>query len=121
IIADLASLLLSFTRKEDILNEATRLLTNSYPSFSLQLILAQDMNQGLDFPVETMEYNEDGTILSSVQAFMSGEVQLEKDTKGNILCIYAPLTGNQGVYGVFKVTSKQEMHLSEMEAVFMKK
>jgi hypothetical protein len=121
ILADLASHLLSFTSKEDILNEVSKLLRRLYPAYTIDLLLAQDIDPALDLPVNTMEYSEDITLKSGLQAFMSGEVTSEKNKEGNVVCLYAPLTGDQGVYGVFMVTPEKKMHIPDLEANFMSK
>ena len=121
ISADLALHLFSYIRKEDILNEATKLLKKSYPAFTFQLLLAQDIDTGLDFPVSTMDYSEDITLKCGLQAFMSGEATSETDERGNIVCLFAPLTGDQGVYGVFKVTAEKEMHILDPDGEFISK
>lgn len=52
VLSDLAAHLFSFSRKEDILKEVTKLLKDLYPEITLYLLLAQDMEPVLDLPVK---------------------------------------------------------------------
>ncbi|WP_158701701.1 sensor domain-containing diguanylate cyclase [Lentibacillus sp. Marseille-P4043] len=116
---DLTSRFYALTNKQDILTEITNALKKLYPDFTFYLLLSQDYDVEGSLPVRTIEYSDDATKRVSTQAFMTGEVQLEDRMHTKNTCLYAPLKGNQGVYGVLQIITPQIVNFPEEEITFI--
>lgn len=117
-----ASKFYTVNRKSKILQEIIHALQRLYPDFSYYLLLSQDIEANKTLPIKMMEYSDDATKRVSKQAFLSGEVQIENRVQAKNMCIYAPLRGRQGVYGVLQIiTPKLMIHLPETEIEFITK
>ncbi|MFC4556715.1 diguanylate cyclase domain-containing protein [Virgibacillus kekensis] len=118
---DMSSRLYSMTRKEEILAEIVQGLQELYPNFSYYILLSQDYDSTEALPVKTIEYSDDATKMVSTQAFLTGEVQLEDRIKEKNTCLYAPLKGKQGIYGVLQVITPHEIGFPQEEISFITK
>lgn len=116
---DMSSRLYSMTNKEEILTDIVQGLQKLYPTFSYYLLLSQDYQADNLLPVKTIEYSDDTTKRVSTQAFLTGEVQLEDRVKEKNSCLYAPLRGKQGVYGVLQVIAPHQISFPENEIDFI--
>ncbi|WP_099158789.1 sensor domain-containing diguanylate cyclase [Virgibacillus ndiopensis] len=116
---DLTSHFYSSINKNDILTETTRTLRKLYPRFTFYILLSQDYKADSTLPVKEIEYSDDATKRVSTQAFITGEVQLEDRVKEKKSCLYAPLRGNQGVYGVIQFVAPQTVDYSQEEIEFI--
>lgn len=86
---------------DSVLVEAVDSLTLIFPHVQLDLYLSQD-NQSSNLPVKPLMLDDTDHDLST-QAFMTGQMQMGHGAEGETL-IAAPLSGKQGVYGVFHLT-----------------
>ncbi|WP_343271737.1 sensor domain-containing diguanylate cyclase [Lentibacillus songyuanensis] len=116
---DLMSRCYSLTDKKDILVEITKSLDVIYPDFTYHLLLSQDYEMDHALPVKTIAYSDDATKWASTQAFITGEVQLENRIKEKNTCLYAPLKGDQGVYGVLQIIAPEAVDFPGEEIDFM--
>ncbi|WP_052360664.1 sensor domain-containing diguanylate cyclase [Oceanobacillus manasiensis] len=116
---ELTSQLLSMTSKEKILSEIIHGLSNLYPELSYNLLLSQDTEVDSGLPVKKIEYSDGVTKRVSTMAFITGEVQLEKQLDDACCALYAPLIGKQGVYGVLQVISYKGMYFPKKEVDFI--
>ncbi|WP_188453394.1 diguanylate cyclase [Virgibacillus oceani] len=91
--------------KNDILAETTKALRKQYPAFTFYILLSQDFKADSTLPLKEIEYSDDATKRVSTQAFITGDVQLEDRMKERKSCLYAPLKGRQGVYGVIQIVA----------------
>ncbi|MBT2216601.1 diguanylate cyclase [Virgibacillus dakarensis] len=110
----------SLTNKNDILIEIINSLKIRYPKFTYYLLLSQDYQVDHSLPVKTIEYSDDETKRVSTQAFISGEVQLEDRVREKNTCLYAPLKGSQGVYGVLQIVTPRVVNFPDEEIEFMR-
>ncbi|WP_077299037.1 sensor domain-containing diguanylate cyclase [Virgibacillus pantothenticus] len=105
-------------RKAAIVKIVINTFMHFYPKCKIQLLLSQDTNIDIDFPVESIAYNDNQSMNSSTKAFISGEVQIEKQSD-IIANLFVPLTGNQGVYGVVQLLGDKDCTLTEREIPFV--
>lgn len=89
-----------------------------YPTNKIQLLLSQDTEIDVDYPIEPIEYNDKQSVSLSTKAFISGEVQVEKQLE-TVSSIFLPLTGNQGVYGVIQLFGKGGHNFSNQDILFV--
>lgn len=117
-----ASRFYTINRKSKILKEIIRSLQKLYPDCSYFLLLSQDNEADKTLPIKMMAYSDDATKRASKQAFLSGEVQIENRLQGKNICVYAPLRGKQGIYGVLQIITPDSMtRFPETELDFITK
>lgn len=116
-LLDLSSHLCSTIDKKDILNKIIESLQILYPNFSYYLLLSYDFEADCDLPIKLIEYSDDVTKRLSTKAFTTGEVQIE--VNDHEINLYAPLIGNQGVYGVIQIITQEGIHFSDEEIEFI--
>lgn len=111
--------LFTMKNKAEIVQEVITTITQFYPSYTTQLLLSQDTDIEIDCPIHPITYNEEEPMSYSSMAFISGEVQIEKHSD-QIYKLFAPLTGNQGVYGVIQLVKEEAgVYLQENDVQFI--
>lgn len=90
-----------------------------YPTLQYNILLSQDYENNCTLPVKELELSQGVKNSVSDQAFLSGEVQIENEADGTNL--YAPLKGNQGVYGVIQIKAPYKKHFPKREVNFITK
>lgn len=93
---------------DDVLGEIIDTLQQVYPTYVYTLLLSHDNHHNGILPIEDLGYNSGN--LAAMQAYVTGEIQLEDSIDGKYSTLYAPLNGKQGIYGVLKVVST-DMHI----------
>lgn len=101
---------LVLTNKTDILIEIISSIQSIYPNYDVNLLLSQDHDNSLNLPIKTIQLS-DQTVSS--QAYLTGEVQIEIQVEEKDTCIYAPLKGHQGVYGVLQIIVPNMLKLQD--------
>ncbi|SET80613.1 diguanylate cyclase with GAF sensor [Oceanobacillus limi] len=119
-LLELTSRLFSTSNKEDILMEIIEAVQKRYPNLSHYLLLSQDHENNLNLPIKALEFSDNSTKQVSSQAFLSGETQIEDRLQDKKTYVYAPLRGNQGVYGVLQIITPTVMEFPEQELEFLK-
>ncbi|MFD1019057.1 diguanylate cyclase domain-containing protein [Thalassobacillus hwangdonensis] len=104
---------------EEVLYEIIRTLKKIYPSFDYHLLLSQDFTGKHELPVKELTYGNDSNCPASEQAYLTGEVQMEDRLENKKSCLYAPLKGKQGVYGVLEVIAPSAMLFPEKDVEFI--
>lgn len=118
-LLDLSSHLNSSKEKTEVISKLIASLQVLYPDFSYYLLMSHDYEADSGLPIKLIEYSDDVTKQISTQAFTSGEVQIEENTQNKNL--YAPLTGNQGIYGVIQIIAPKTICFSDEEILFISK
>lgn len=116
---DFASRINSIINKKDILHVVAHSSAKLYPSFSYYILLSQDYEADNSLPVKTLEFSDGGTRRVSTQAFLTGGIQIENRIKEKNTCLYAPLNGKQGVYGVLQIITAKAVNFPEEEITFI--
>jgi len=96
---------------DDVLVEIIDTLREVYPKFEYYLLLSHDYSSKRDLPIKELMYGQDITSKASAQAYLTGQIQFEDRMDQRKSCLYAPLKGKQGVYGVLQVM-KKVLHIS---------
>ncbi|SDK43705.1 sensor domain-containing diguanylate cyclase [Sediminibacillus albus] len=102
-----------------VLGEVINTLKGVYPRFEYFLFLSQDFPSNGELPIKELIYNDNVTNKVSVHAFLTGEVQIEEDHEVSETCLYAPLKGTQGVYGVLQIISPAAVVFPKEEVEFI--
>ncbi|MFS0673095.1 diguanylate cyclase domain-containing protein [Ornithinibacillus sp. 179-J 7C1 HS] len=121
LLYDITSKFLVLNNKTDILTEIISSIRAIYPDFTYYLLLSQDHDDTLGLPIKAIEFSDDSTKLASSQAFINGEIQIEDRIREKKTCVYVPLKGNQGVYGVIQIIIPTITAFPEEELDFIKK
>ncbi|WP_053075071.1 sensor domain-containing diguanylate cyclase [Ornithinibacillus californiensis] len=120
ILFELTAKFLVLNNKTDILTEIITSARKFYPDYDYYLLLSQDHDESVGLPIKAMELGDNSTNLASSQAFLKGEVQIEEiDHKHT--CVYAPLKGFQGVYGVVQIIAPSKNVFSKDDLDFISK
>ncbi|PLR79161.1 GGDEF domain-containing protein [Bacillus sp. V3-13] len=100
-----------------VLGEIIGTLKEVYPSFTYYLLLSQDNNSHGGLPVRDLEYDSEN--IAVMQAYVTGQVQLEDSVQDRKSVLYAPLKGRQGVYGVLQVIAPNTVVFPQKEVEFI--
>lgn len=100
-----------------VLAEIIETLREVYPTFSHFLLLSQDMACDCDLPVRDLQYDHDN--ITAMQAYLTGDVQIEPNYDKGETTLYAPLKGKQGVYGLLQVNAPNTMTFPDNEINFI--
>ncbi|WP_186578363.1 sensor domain-containing diguanylate cyclase [Aquibacillus kalidii] len=103
----------------DVLTEVINTLSSVYPKLEYNLFLSQDYQHDSDLPIKSLIYNDKFVNSGSVQAFLTGKIQLEKSKCNTKSHFYAPLKGKQGIYGVLQVTAPNTSQFPDSDIEFI--
>ncbi|MEN2769159.1 sensor domain-containing diguanylate cyclase [Ornithinibacillus xuwenensis] len=109
----------TLTNKTDIFTEIITSIRKFYPNLDYYLLLSQDHDKTSSLPIKALKFSDDATKHVSEQAFINGELQIEDRIQEKSTCIYAPLKGYQGVYGVLQIISPTIIEIPEYEIEFI--
>lgn len=101
----------------DVLKRVYRSATSLYPHFEYRFLMSHEYDD-TTLPVYTMEYYNHHDFLGT-KAFMNNKLQIDQVSKDNNTIIYAPLTGRQGVYGVFEIMIPMSISLTDSDIDFI--
>ncbi|MBM7620612.1 diguanylate cyclase (GGDEF)-like protein [Bacillus tianshenii] len=107
----------SSMRVEGILTEIIEILRNTYEDFSYLLLLTSDNDDLQHLPVKKLDFDDSN--ISAMNAYVTGEVQLENCIRDRRTYIYVPIKGEQGIYGVLQIISLDSFNLPEKELKFI--
>lgn len=118
-LLELSSHLNASKSKTDVLNKLIASLQVLYPNFTYNLLMSHDYETDSGLPIKSFEYSDDVTECIRTRAFTTGETQMEESH--NEKNLYAPLTGNQGIYGVIQISTPKQTYFSNDEIQFISK
>ncbi|MEQ6388710.1 sensor domain-containing diguanylate cyclase [Bacillaceae bacterium S4-13-58] len=104
---------------EDVLEEIVLSIKQTYPQFDCYLLLSHDYQSKRDLPIKELNYGQEGPNKASTQAYLTGNMQFEDRVMEKQSCLYAPLKGRQGVYGVLQVISPSSLIFPNEEVEFI--
>ncbi|QED48952.1 sensor domain-containing diguanylate cyclase [Cytobacillus dafuensis] len=102
---------------DDVLGEIIYTLQEVYPTFTYYLLLSHDNNKLSDLPIKDLEYDSEN--IAAMQAYVTGNIQLEDSIQNKRSVMYAPLKGKQGVYGVLQVIAPNTLVFPKNEVEFI--
>jgi two-component system, cell cycle response regulator len=120
VLFDMTSRFLKVTSKTEIFTEIITSLQKIYPEFSFCLHLSQEYETNTDLPVKLLDSTIGIHDFSSI-AFMTGEIQIENQEQEDTTYVYAPLIGQQGVYGVLQISIPKLVYVPKEEIDFIGK
>ncbi|MBO8156497.1 MAG: diguanylate cyclase [Bacillaceae bacterium] len=109
----------SSIRMDDVLKEIIFTLQQIYPEFEYHLLLSQDDSIHERLPVKIISYEMEDSNHASTQAYLTGEVQIEDRIEDKRSCLYAPLKGKQGIYGVLQIITPKSVLFPEKDIEFI--
>jgi len=118
-LLDLSTKLLKSDDKGIILHEIIHALQRIYPEYTYYLILTQEHDAAIDLPIKNLEYDDENSIHISTQVFMNAELQIELLENEGKKAVYAPLIGEQSVYGVLEIIAPIDTYFTEQELEFI--
>lgn len=118
-LLDLSTKFMRTNDKHIILREIVHAFRRIYPDFLFSLVLPQEDKGGEDLPIKILEYSDKGSIHPSTEVFMSGKFKFEVDDKKAEKMIYAPLIGEQSVYGVLEIIAPSKNYFLDEELEFI--
>ncbi|RDW16367.1 GGDEF domain-containing protein [Oceanobacillus arenosus] len=115
---ELSTRLFAKNIQTEILTEVVDALKVRYPDYEFYLLLSQDSDAG-GLPIKMIEYTDDQADNKSTRAFLTGELQIEIQEEEGIASIYAPLVGNQAIYGVLQIMTSISTYFSRKSLLFL--
>lgn len=115
---ELSENLLQAHDKRDVFEVIFDSLDHYYWDAKYHLYLTQEYDKSCRFPIKVLDYTEKNPVPLSTQVFMSGKMQIEVFKERNEKVLYAPLIGEQSVYGVLEVIVPIESYLLREEVDF---
>lgn len=113
---ELSTRLFAKNIQAEILTEVVDALKVRYPNYTYYLLLSQDSDAG-DLPIKMIEYTDEQADNKSTLAFLTGELQIEQEE--GLVSIYAPLVGNQAIYGVLQIMTPIATYFSRKNLTFI--
>ena len=107
----------SSMKVEAILSEIIQILRNMYEDFSYLLLLTSDNDELQHLPVKKLDFDDQN--MCAMNAYVTGEIQLENSIRDRRTYIYVPIKGEQGIYGVLQIISLDSFYLPEKELKFI--
>lgn len=102
----------------DVLKRVYRSVKLLYPYFEYRFLMSHEYDD-TTMPIYTIEYYDNNEFLGT-KAFMNNKMQIDLKLEENKTIIYTPLTGRQGVYGIFEVTIPMLINLTKADIDFIK-
>lgn len=114
---EMAELFNSTMETNIILDAMLKAVTGSFEGYDIQLLLSQDQ-RGLSKDYRLFNYSIERT--SAVEAFLSGELTLEKDIESGVNLLNAPIRGRQGIYGVVQIIASVATDFTRTQKDFIR-
>lgn len=90
-----------------------------YPSFDFYFLMSHELDC-CKLPVKLIEYTKETAENPGIIAFINDKLQIEYDEEKGQTHIYAPLSGKQGVYGVYQIVIPTLLRFANSEIQFIK-
>ncbi|MCM2675300.1 GAF domain-containing protein [Shouchella plakortidis] len=119
-------LLLEVTKKfystmdiSEVLAKIVYAIKQTYPSFNVYLMLSHEWEVREELPIKPLVYGSEGMNTKAEHAFLTGMKQIEKNDKNQIVHLFMPLRGKQGIYGVLEIRATKDDTLPKEEISFI--
>jgi len=109
----------SSMRIDDVLQEIIRTLEQVYPSYTCHLFLSHDDHDLGDLPIKMLGFENENENIGAMQAYVTGQLQIEDSINPQRSTIYAPIKGAQGVYGVLEIVAPHIKVFTKSEINFV--
>lgn len=118
-LLDLSTKLLKSNDKDVILEEIVAALKMRYGQYEFYLHLTQEHKTELDLPLQIMQYTDENINEVITRVFMTGELEMESRIEEKSKYIFAPLIGEQSVYGVLELITPIDKYIGDQEVGFI--
>lgn len=118
-LLDLSTKLLKSNDKDVILEEIIAALKMRYGQYEFYLHLTQEHKTELDLPLQIMQYTDENINEVITRVFMTGELEMESRIEEKSKYIFAPLIGEQSVYGVLELITPIDKYIGDQEVGFI--
>lgn len=118
-LLDLSTKLLKSNDKNVILEEIVAALKMRYGQYEFNLHLTQEHKTQLDLPLQIMQYTDENINEVITRVFMTGELEMESRINERSKYIFAPLIGEQSVYGVLELITPIDKYFGYQEVGFI--
>lgn len=107
----------STMKKDDVLVELISTLQMMFPFQLFYLFLSHDSGNFKNLPIKDLDYEDQSEDnVKAMEAYVTGDLQVETCEVSNKTTFYIPLKGNQGIYGVLQVLTMVD-NLGENDSV----
>lgn len=89
--------------KSEVLHQMVEALESVYQDYSFHLILTLEYGATSTLPIKILKYSDTLPMPVSTEVFMTGKFQIEVESEQGIKTVYAPIAGEQSVYGVLEL------------------
>jgi len=100
-----------------ILDGIVAAVSESFPSFQIELLLSQDQIE-MKHKYRLFDYMNESP--SAMRAYVSGEMSREEIPELSLMIINAPLKGRQGIYGVLQIKASLDFIFSPIQNNFIR-
>lgn len=100
-----------------ILQNVLYTIEENFPDLQCELILSNDQDRHTTIKIKPFDYLSERP--STIEAFVSGELTIEKATDLSVTIINAPIKGRQAIYGILQVRAPQNYKLDKRESNFI--
>src|SRR5699024_4886764 len=115
---ELSSRLHSLHHTNEVLEQVYHSSKMMYPDYDFYFLMAHEVEYG-PLPVKIIEYSKNTTLNPVIITLINNELQFEYDDEKKQTYIYSPMSGEQGVYGVFQLIIPQIIEFVDSEISFL--
>ena len=119
-LLDTSAKLIKAQNKGDVVQVIFDALNVLYSDYRYHLVVTQEFEEAAYYPIKVMEYSDERPFPMRTQVFMTGELQLEELPERSEKVVYAPLIGNQSVYGVLEIVVPINHYFSIMNWISLR-
>ena len=89
--------------KSEVLHQMVEALESVYHDYPFYLTLTQEYGVTSTLPIKILKYTDTLPMTVSAEVFMTGKFQIEVEPEQGTKTAYAPIAGEQSVYGVLEL------------------
>ncbi|MCM3715009.1 sensor domain-containing diguanylate cyclase [Alkalihalobacillus oceani] len=103
----------------EVLGEIVEAIERAYPHYHVHLLLSQEWQVNENVSIKPLKYGTESGNSTAEHAYLTGQIQVDKELEDNSKILYAPLRGKQGVYGVMEIMTSEDVHVPQYEIDFI--
>lgn len=101
-----------------ILQNVLFTIEENFPDLQCELILSNDQDRQTTIKIKPFDYLSERP--STIEAFVSGELTIERANDLNCTMINAPIKGRQAIYGILQVRAPQTYEVEKRQQNFIR-
>lgn len=103
---------------DKILKNVLVTIEENFPDFNCELILSNDQDRQTTIKIKPFDYLSERP--STIEAFVSGELTIERVKELNCNLLNAPIKGRQAIYGILQVSAPIGYNFSMRQKEFVR-